>query len=80
MSQKRAHLYETNRKDPARSRFLGEASDTIELPGRKIVLLTNEEIVSDAKNFHLTFSRRVCENGQLLRSREWKETIPRDFQ
>ncbi len=74
------NLYETNEKDPSRSRFLGEASDTIELPGRKITLLTNGEIVSDEKNFHLTFTRRIYENDKLLRSREWKESIPRDFQ
>jgi predicted acyl esterase len=74
------NLYETNEKDPARSRFLGEASDTIELPGRKIFLLTNGEIVSDERAFHLTFTRRLYENDKLLRSREWKETIPRDFQ
>jgi putative CocE/NonD family hydrolase len=74
------NLYETDEKDPARSGFLGEASDTIELPGRKIVLLTNGEIASDEKNFHLTFRRRIYENDKLLRNREWKETIPRDFQ
>jgi hypothetical protein len=74
------NIYETNDRDPARSRFLGEASDTIELPGRKIFLLTNGEIESDEKNFHLTFTRRIYENEKLLRTREWKETVPRDFQ
>jgi predicted acyl esterase len=74
------NFYETDEKNPARSRFLGEDSDTIELPGRKIYLLTNAEIVSDEKNFHLTFSRRIYENDKLLRSREWKESVPRDFQ
>ena len=74
------NLYETDEKNPARSRFVGEASDTIELPNRKIFLLTNGEIISDEKNFHLTFSRRIYENDRLLISREWKETIPRTFQ
>ncbi|MBN2408134.1 MAG: CocE/NonD family hydrolase [Candidatus Aminicenantes bacterium] len=74
------NIYETNDRDPARSRFLGEANDRIELPGRKIFLLTNGEIVSDEKNFHLTFTRRIYENDILLRTREWKETVPRDFQ
>ncbi|MGB7294439.1 MAG: CocE/NonD family hydrolase [Candidatus Aminicenantales bacterium] len=74
------NLYEMNERDPSRSRFLGEASDIIELPGRKIFLLTNGEILSDEKNFHLTFTRRIYENEKLIRTREWKETIPRDFQ
>lgn len=34
---------------------------------------------SDAKNFYYTYTRRVSENGVLLRTRTWKETIQRDF-
>jgi hypothetical protein len=37
------------KKNPAQSRFLGEDSDRIELPGRTIYLLTNIEIRSDEK-------------------------------
>ena len=74
------NVYETNESDPARSRFLGEDSDRIELPGRSIDVLTSVEIRSDAGNFHVTFARRILENGQLLRERKWQETIPRAFQ
>jgi hypothetical protein len=74
------NVYETNESDPANSRFLGEASDRIELRGRTIDVLTSAEIRSDAGNFHVTFVRRILENGRLLRRREWQETIPRDFQ
>ena len=74
------NFYETNEKNPARSCFLGEASDTIELPGRAIFLLTKVEITSDEKNFQVTFTRQVFENSLLLRQREWKETVPRKFQ
>jgi len=74
------NVYETNESEPAKSRFLGEDSDRIELPGRTIDVLTSVEIRSDARDFHATFVRRILENGRLVRKREWQETIPRVFQ
>lgn len=74
------NVYETNESDPASSRFLGEDSDRIELPGRSIDVLTSVEIRSDIKDFHVTFIRRILENGGLLRERKWQETVPRAFQ
>jgi uncharacterized protein len=73
------NYYETNEKNPAQSRFLGEDSDRIELPGRNIYLLTNVEIRSDDKNFYVTLLRKIFENDKLIRSREWKETVARMF-
>lgn len=73
------NIYETEEKDPAHSRFLGEDSDRIELPGRALHLLTNMEIRSDERSFHVTFVRRIFENGKLVRRREWNETVPRMF-
>jgi len=67
------------KKNPAQSRFLGEDSDRIELPGRTIYLLTNIEIRSDEKNFHVALVRQIFENDKLVRRREWKETVPRMF-
>jgi hypothetical protein len=74
------NVYETNESEPAKSRFLGEDSDRIELPGRTIDVLTSVDIRSDARDFHATFVRRILENGRLVRKREWQETIPRVFQ
>lgn len=73
------NAYETNEKEPARSGFLGEDGDRIELPGRTLYLLTNVEIRSDAKDLHVAFVRRIFENDKLVRRREWKETVPRAF-
>jgi putative CocE/NonD family hydrolase len=73
------NYYETNEKAPAQSRFLGEDSDRIELPGRNIYLLTNVELRSDEKNFYITFVRQIFENDQLIRRRQWEEAIPRMF-
>ena len=74
------NVYETNESEPAKSRFLGEDSDRIELPGRTIDVLTSVDIRSDARDFHATFVRRILKNGRLVRKREWQETIPRVFQ
>ncbi len=74
------NVYETKELDPASSRFLGDASDRIELRGRTIDVLTSAEIRSDAGNFQVTFVRRILENGRLLRERKWQETVPRVFQ
>jgi uncharacterized protein len=74
------NVYETDESDPAKSLFLGEDSDRIELRGRTIDVLTSVEIRSEARNFHVTFVRRILENGRLLRERKWQETVPRVFQ
>ena len=34
----------------------------------------------DRENLYYDFTRRLHENGELLREKHWKETIPRDFQ
>ena len=73
------NYYETNEKNPAETRFIGEDSDRIELSGRNIYLLTNVEIRSDEKSFQVTLLRQIFENGKLVRRREWKEAIPRMF-
>jgi putative CocE/NonD family hydrolase len=74
------NVYETRESEPAASRFLGEDTDRIELPGRTIDVLTTIEIRSDAKTFHVTFTRRVLENGDLVRERTWQEAVPRLYQ
>ena len=35
---------------------------------------------SDRENFYYRYTRRLLENGELLREKRWEETIPRDFQ
>ena len=73
------NFYETNDKNPAESRFNGEGGRRITLKDRELGLLSTVDVSSDEKNFYVTVVRYVYENGQLLRQREWKETIPRLF-
>jgi predicted acyl esterase len=73
-------LHQTDHREPANSRFEGSAGHRIELEGRTLELKTNLRVVSDKKDFHLEFTRRIFEHGVLIRERTWKEVIPRMFQ
>jgi len=35
---------------------------------------------SDLQNFYYTYTRRLLENGRLVREKAWQDTIPRDYQ
>jgi predicted acyl esterase len=71
--------YEVDEKNPATSRFLGEAGHHIEFKDRTLDLKTTIDMRSDAEFFHVTFVREIFENDTLVRQREWKEKIPRNF-
>lgn len=73
-------VHKVNDKDPARASVESKYAIRAEVGTR---LLLWEGILlfeSDAKKFYYTYTRRVLENGALLRTRTWKETIRRDFQ
>ncbi len=48
--------------------------------GRTIEMDADIDIRSDASTFHTRLTRRITENGTLLREKTWQEDIPRDFQ
>jgi hypothetical protein len=50
------------------------------LDDRVLLWEGDTEFSSDLENFHYRYTRRVSENGALLREKTWSETIPRDFQ
>jgi len=72
--------YEATDNDPAVSSTHGEASTTVELPGRLLEWSVELDLKSDAKNLYYHFERRLTENGKLIREKKWDDTIPRDFQ
>ena len=73
------NYYETNDNRPAESRFSGEAKTTIDLGDRKLEFRSAFEVRSDEKNFHVKIIRHLFKDDDLLRKREWSETIPREF-
>jgi hypothetical protein len=72
--------YDTNDKNPANSNYRGERGKLIEIENRVIDLHSTIDIHSDEINFYVVFLRQIFENGKLLRQREWRETMPRDYQ
>jgi predicted acyl esterase len=52
----------------------------IQLADRVLLLQGETKISSDKQNFYFEYSRRLSENGTLLRQKSWSETIPRDYQ
>jgi uncharacterized protein len=65
---------------PDRAAALGEGDILVTLPGRTLAWQTRLSLRSDAEYFHYRFTRRVDENGRLIRERKWTESVPRDFQ
>jgi hypothetical protein len=72
--------YDTNDNNPAISNYHGERGRWIETENRIVDLRSTVDIHSDETNFYVVFLRQIYENGKLIRQREWKETIKRDFQ
>ena len=52
----------------------------VTLPERSLLWQAELEFSSDRENFHYRYTRRLLENGELLREKTWEEIIPRDFQ
>jgi uncharacterized protein len=72
--------YEVTDAKPAVNTVHGEASTTLELPGRVLVWSVILDLRSDEKNFYYHFERHLTENGKPLRDKTWEEAIPRDHQ
>jgi hypothetical protein len=67
-------------EDPARAGFRGRAVQSVTKGDRRVVVLATVRIVSDSGHFHVTIRREAREDGVVVRSRTWRESIPRDFQ
>jgi uncharacterized protein len=65
---------------PEKASVRGEYATEVKLPGR---VLRWESVVvfsSDRQNFHYSGTRKLFENGKLVREKNWEKAIPRDFQ
>lgn len=83
IGERRYRSHEQNRwqvedDNPANASYSGRESHTIDLEGgRRLRLETTIDLTSDATALHLAFTRRISENGRLVREREWRERYPR---
>jgi hypothetical protein len=69
----------TNRHNPAHTSARTEYSSRVLVGDRELVFDAVADFNSDRENFYYVFTRKLYENGELLREKTWQETIPREF-
>jgi predicted acyl esterase len=67
----------TTDADPGRSGFLGQETHRITSGSRVIELTTTIEITSDSTSITALVTRQWKQNGAAVRSRSWREILPR---
>jgi len=72
--------HRTSDEDPANTSMRGSHRIEVEMPERTLGWEAELDFSSDATNFHYRYTRRLLENGELLREKHWQRTIPRDHQ
>lgn len=63
---------------PAQAGVGARYTITAELPGRTLEWQALLDFRSDARVFHYDFTRRLLQDGRLVREKHWREAIPRD--
>jgi hypothetical protein len=64
--------------DPARARLEAEGQRAVRRDQDSIVVNSWLTIESDETHFAVTVKREISENGAVIRSKSWQESIPRD--
>jgi len=72
--------YDATDAHPDITSTVGEVSSKFELSGRTLVWSGRLTLTSDQKNFYYKYTRELRKNGQLIKTKTWEETIPRDHQ
>jgi putative CocE/NonD family hydrolase len=72
--------HEARDDQPEAASVRGEYRKTITLSGRTLVFEYEAQFRSDHDNFYYTGTKRLRENGLLVREKTWTDTIPRDHQ
>jgi len=71
-------IHEAQDNDPAKTSVIGKSRYAVELDKRTVTVEGDLSFTSDFENFYYVYTKRVLENGKLVREKTWKETIPRD--
>ena len=72
--------YEGDDAHPETSSVRGEAESTFTMKDRTLVWRGHLLVTTDQENFYYRYTRELLKDGQMLKSKTWKETIPRDHQ
>ena len=73
--------FEVDSERPAAAAVRGLARTDVELPGRTLTWQGELHLSTDeGTGFRYRYRRELTENGTVIRTREWEEEVPRDFQ
>ena len=72
--------HRTSDDHPENTTVKGTHMLEVELEDRTLRWEAELDFSSDLENFHYRYVRRLSRDGELLREKQWRETIPRDFQ
>jgi uncharacterized protein len=73
-------VYRVDDAHPEAAAVEGEATTTQTLSDRVLVWRGRLVISSDATDFHYEYTRELLRDGVLLKTRTWRENVPRDLQ
>jgi uncharacterized protein len=73
-------VYQVEDAHPDRASAEGEAESIEKLAHRILIYRGRLSFTSDASTFHYAYTRELSQDGALLRTRTWREDIPRDLQ
>jgi hypothetical protein len=72
--------HKTSDEHPENTSVKGTHRLEVTLPDRVLLWEAELDFSSDLDNFYYRYLRRITENGELVREKEWMETIRRDYQ
>jgi predicted acyl esterase len=72
--------HKTSDAHPENTSMTGTHRMEVNLENRQLLWEAELKFTSDEKNFYYHYTRKLSENGKLLREKTWTDTIPRDFQ
>ena len=67
-------------KDPAHASVVGTRTVTKAFGSHEIQWSGKTEVTSDPDSFHIRHSRELRRDGNIIRKKQWDESIPRDLQ
>ena len=72
--------YEASDAHPEHCVVHGEAESVFTLKDRTLTWHGHLSVSTDQNNFYYKYTRELSKDGQLLKTKTWQETIPRDHQ
>ncbi|MGH9495541.1 MAG: CocE/NonD family hydrolase [Candidatus Sulfotelmatobacter sp.] len=72
--------YEGDDAHPETCIIRGEAESIFALKGRTLIWRGHLLVTTDRENFYYNYTRELLKDGQMLKSKTWQETVPRDHQ